>query len=113
MLAVKEFETHFSKVDSYKQEQPIRSIFFLSLHVLSAGTVAYVGPEVLQRGAIAMPADVYSFAMLLMELWTGDVMYKGVNYHQVPAPIQPVSASPLPLLSSPVDICKDHADVCS
>lgn len=32
---------------------------------------------------MAMPADVYSFSMLMLELWTGELIYKGVNTHQV------------------------------
>ncbi|CAK0758375.1 hypothetical protein CVIRNUC_002615 [Coccomyxa viridis] len=47
------------------------------------GTVAYMAPEVLQKGAMAMPADVYSFAMLMLELWTGEIVYSGINSHQV------------------------------
>jgi hypothetical protein len=42
-----------------------------------------MSPEVLQKGAMAMPADVYSYAMLMLELWIGDLIYKGVNTHQV------------------------------
>ncbi|BDA50694.1 probable tyrosine-protein kinase SYK at C-terminar half [Coccomyxa sp. Obi] len=49
----------------------------------SHGTVAYVAPEVLQRGVMAMPADVYSYSMLMLELWSGELVYKGVNIHQV------------------------------
>jgi hypothetical protein len=74
----------------------------------NAGTVAYVGPEVLQRGAIAMPADVYSFAMLLMELWTGDIMYKGINYHQVS---ELLPSHGMPILPSPLTV--DPAWFCS
>lgn len=37
----------------------------------------------LQRGVMTMPADVYSFAMLMLELWVGDIVYKGINSHQV------------------------------
>ena len=50
------------------------------------GTVAYMAPEVLQKGAMAMPADVYSFAMLMLELWTGEIVYSGINSHQVALP---------------------------
>lgn len=42
-----------------------------------------MAPEVLQKGAMAMPADVYSFAMLMLELWTGEIVYSGINSHQV------------------------------
>lgn len=41
-----------------------------------------MAPEVLQKGAMAMPADVYSFAMLMLELWTGEIVYSGINSHQ-------------------------------
>ena len=51
--------------------------------VSCTGTVAYMAPEVLQKGAMAMPADVYSFAMLMLELWTGEIVYSGINSHQV------------------------------
>ena len=42
-----------------------------------------MAPEVLQKGAMAMPADVYSFAMVMLELWTGEIVYSGINSHQV------------------------------
>lgn len=51
----------------------------------NAGTVAYVAPEVLQRGIMAMPADVYSYSMLMLELWNGERVYNGINSHQVSA----------------------------
>ena len=57
------------------------------------GTVAYMAPEVLQKGAMAMPADVYSFAMLMLELWTGEIVYSGINSHQVGARWKPFSPS--------------------
>lgn len=54
-----------------------------SRRLCNAGTIAYVAPEVLQTGLMARPADVYSFAMLLLELWKGELVYRGVNTHQV------------------------------
>ena len=54
-----------------------------SRRLCNAGTIAYVAPEVLQIGSMARPADVYSFAMLLLELWEGELVYRGVNTHQV------------------------------
>ena len=42
-----------------------------------------MSPEVLQRGCISKPGDVYSFAMLMLEVWTGEVLYRGILYHQV------------------------------
>ena len=48
-----------------------------------AGTVAYMAPEVLQMGSLSMAADVYSFAMIMLELWTGEAIYKDLPAHQV------------------------------
>jgi hypothetical protein len=42
-----------------------------------------MSPEVFQDGALAMPADVYSFSMLMLELWTGEPIFKGDSLHQV------------------------------
>ncbi|EIE26174.1 hypothetical protein COCSUDRAFT_46522 [Coccomyxa subellipsoidea C-169] len=47
------------------------------------GSLPYLAPEVLQRGEVAKPADVYSFAVLLLELWCGRVAYAGENAHGV------------------------------
>ncbi|KAK9907747.1 hypothetical protein WJX75_009157 [Coccomyxa subellipsoidea] len=47
------------------------------------GSLPYVAPEVLQRGEVARPADVYSFAVLLLELWCGSAAYAGENNHGV------------------------------
>ena len=56
----------------------------------------------LQHGAMAMPADVYSFAMLMLELWKGDIIYKGVNTHQVRACLKSSQVLPLFLFTIPV-----------
>lgn len=32
-----------------------------------------------------MPADVYSYSMLMLELWIGELVYRGINTHQVRA----------------------------
>ena len=42
-----------------------------------------MSPQVLQKGRVSKAADVYSFAMLMLELWTGDIIYRGIMYHQV------------------------------
>ncbi|BDA50829.1 probable mitogen-activated protein kinase kinase kinase 12 at C-terminar half [Coccomyxa sp. Obi] len=47
------------------------------------GSLPYVAPEVLQDGEVAKRADVYSFAMLLLEMWSGKVAYSDDNYHSV------------------------------
>jgi hypothetical protein len=53
---------------------------YYDLH--AAGTIAYSGPEVLRSGAITKHGDVYSFAMLMLELWTGEPVYNGLIVHQ-------------------------------
>lgn len=42
-----------------------------------------MAPEVLQTGSLSMSADVYSFAMIMLELWTGKSIYKDFPQHQV------------------------------
>ena len=42
-----------------------------------------MSPQVLQKGRVSKAADVYSFAMLMLELWTGEIIYRGIMYHQV------------------------------
>lgn len=42
-----------------------------------------MAPEVLQTGSLSMAADVYSFAMIMLELWTGETIYKEFPAHQV------------------------------
>ena len=41
-----------------------------------------MAPEVLQMGSLSMSADVYSFAMIMLELWTGEAIYKDIPAHQ-------------------------------
>lgn len=50
---------------------------------MHSGSLPYVAPEVLQRGEVARPADVYSYAVLLLELWCGSAAYAGENNHGV------------------------------
>ena len=42
------------------------------------GTVAYMAPELLDASAsrYGQPADVYSFGIILWELWTGELPYR-------------------------------------
>ena len=42
-----------------------------------------MAPEVLQTGNLSMAADVYSFAMIMLELWSGESVYKDFPAHQV------------------------------
>ncbi|BDA50832.1 probable mitogen-activated protein kinase kinase kinase 11 at C-terminar half [Coccomyxa sp. Obi] len=47
------------------------------------GSLPYVAPEVLQSGEVAKSADVYSFAVLLLEMWCGNAGFSNDNYHGV------------------------------
>jgi serine/threonine protein kinase len=37
------------------------------------GTMAYMPPELLKTGKLARPTDVYSFGMVMFELYLGEV----------------------------------------
>ncbi|KAK9842451.1 hypothetical protein WJX81_000763 [Elliptochloris bilobata] len=47
------------------------------------GTVAYMPPEMLQQGKVTKSVDVYSFAMIMIELYTGERLFKGMEAHQL------------------------------
>ncbi|BDA51600.1 probable mitogen-activated protein kinase kinase kinase 20 at C-terminar half [Coccomyxa sp. Obi] len=47
------------------------------------GSLPYMAPEVLQAGGLTKAADVYSYAILLLELWSGEAAYQDQNYHGV------------------------------
>ena len=47
------------------------------------GSLPYVAPEVLQSGEVAKAADVYSFAVMLLEMWCGNSGFVNDNYHRV------------------------------
>ena len=50
-----------------------------------AGTAAYMAPELLQKGKMTRAADVYSFAMIMVELFTCKRLFEGLAQQQVPA----------------------------
>lgn len=50
---------------------------------MNAGSLPYLAPEVLQMGGLTKAADVYSYAILLLELWSGEAAYQDQNYHGV------------------------------
>ncbi|BDA51599.1 probable Ephrin type-A receptor 5 at C-terminar half [Coccomyxa sp. Obi] len=47
------------------------------------GSLPYLAPETLQQGGLTKAADVYSYAILLLELWSGEAAYQDQNYHGV------------------------------
>lgn len=50
---------------------------------MGAGSLTYTAPEVLQAGKMTKAGDVYSFAVLLVELWSGCASYTDQNYYGV------------------------------
>ncbi len=49
----------------------------------AAGTAAYMAPELLQKGKMTRSADVYSFAMIMVELFTCKRLFEGLAQQQV------------------------------
>lgn len=47
------------------------------------GTAAYMAPELLQKGKMTRAADVYSFAMIMVELFTCKRLFEGLAQQQV------------------------------
>lgn len=50
------------------------------------GTVSYCSPELLKDGKLTKMADVYSFAMMMWEIYTGTPLFRGLNSSQVGLP---------------------------
>ncbi|DBA79881.1 TPA: hypothetical protein ACH3X1_008206 [Trebouxia sp. C0004] len=47
------------------------------------GTISYMPPEVLSHGKMTRAADIYSFGMLMWEIYTGSSVFKGLTVGQV------------------------------
>ena len=47
-----------------------------------AGTVSYCAPELLKEGKLTKAADVYSFAMLMWEIYSGSALFRGLSIPQ-------------------------------
>ncbi|KAA6425511.1 MAG: kinase [Trebouxia sp. A1-2] len=47
------------------------------------GTISYMPPELLSQGKMTRAADVYSFGMLMWEIYTGSSLFKGLTVGQV------------------------------
>ena len=50
---------------------------------LATGTSAYQAPEALSRGHLSRPGDVYSFGILMAEMWTRVRPFAGLAIGQV------------------------------
>jgi serine/threonine protein kinase len=57
--------------------------------VANAGTVSYCAPELLKQGKLTKAADVYSFAMMMWEIYTGTALFRGLNSSQARPPCLP------------------------
>ena len=49
----------------------------------SYGTVAYMPAEMLKDGKMTKAVDVYSFAIIMLELFSGDMVFRGMSSSQV------------------------------
>ena len=50
-----------------------------------------MAPELLQKGKMTRAADVYSFAMIMVELFTCKRLFEGLAQQQVPSCTLPIS----------------------
>ena len=66
----------------WQKLQPFVTARALTVSLLS-GTVAYCAPELIKHGRLSFACDIYSFAMLMTELWTGEGILRGFNSAQV------------------------------
>lgn len=48
--------------------------------------MSYCAPEVLKEGKLTRAADMYSFSMMMWEIWTGEGLFRGMNSTQVARP---------------------------
>lgn len=51
----------------------------------SYGTVAYMPAEMLKDGKMTKSVDVYSFAIIMLELFMGDMVFRGMSSSQARA----------------------------
>lgn len=49
----------------------------------TVGTLTHVPPELLCAGRLSSAADVYAFGVMMWEMMTGCVPYKGLMYGEV------------------------------
>jgi serine/threonine protein kinase len=70
----------------------------VSLAENTYGTVSYMPRELLQDGKMTKQVDIYSFAIIMHELYTGQIVFRGMSATQV----------------LPVSVCKhEYLYVCS
>eukprot|EP00775_Hariotina_reticulata_P011575 gene11575-11719_t len=74
-----------------------------STHTL--GTVSHMAPELLRFGKMSTAADVYSFGIMMWELMTGAVAFKGLHYGSVIERVALIGERPV----FPQDAPEDYA----
>ncbi|GFH21144.1 protein kinase domain-containing protein, partial [Haematococcus lacustris] len=67
------------------------------LSTATVGTVTHMPPELLSEGRLRPSCDVYSFGIILWQLFTGEVPYAGMHYAVIVYQ-QALAPAPLPLL---------------
>jgi hypothetical protein len=83
-----------AKIIDFGESQTRRTVA-MDLSASTRGTVPFMAPEILSGASRPTTAcDVYSFAVLLMELWTGTVAWKGTPEAAIVAGIK-AGARPL------------------
>ena len=69
------------------------------------GTLPWTAPEILRSPhAVNEKADVFSYGIIMWELWTSKEPYEGLNYHNLMMQL----ANPAVKLRPPVSLCNDN-----
>jgi serine/threonine protein kinase len=83
------------------------------LHTMGIGTVLWMAPEVHSGGDYSLPADVYSYGIMLWELWHHKIPYGNMNQSQVVLAVvtrnvrPPVDATTPPAIAKLMSRCWD------
>ena len=59
--------------------------------------MSYCAPELLKEGKLTKAADVYSFAMIMWEMYSGTALFRGMNSSQASSLVNPVRDGSLPV----------------
>lgn len=77
------------------------------------GTVTFMPPEVLTSGSLKPSSDVYSYGVLLMQLWSGQLPYQGHNFAQIIFEASQGRTPPVPPNLQAPDVIKDLIRECT
>lgn len=77
------------------------------------GTVTFMPPEALTSGSLKPSSDVYSYGILLMQLWSGQLPYQGHNFAQIIFEASQGRTPPVPPNLEAPDVIKDLIRECT